>query len=108
MKQEREKNRKRQTTCLLCLLPRLKLTSDHPQEHAAFLDFKKKKKKKRGQIVVFLFFLLVASLHRPFRTNGKQVDNNSSLRLLFIKPAPKAGDQTSHTHSQTEHTLTSL
>lgn len=51
-----------------------------------------------------MFFLPVASLYRPFRTNGKQVDSNSSLRLLFIEPEPKAGDQAPHTHTQSTHT----
>lgn len=55
------------------------------------------KKMVPNSCCVFMFFL--PSLHRLFRTNGKQVDGNSSLRLLFVKHEPKAGDQASHTHT---------
>ena len=78
-------------------------TSSHQEELFLNPYFSKRTLKKARSSCVFMFLLLVASLHRPFRTNGKQVDGNSSLRLLFIEPEPRAGDQ-ARTHTLRTHT----
>lgn len=90
----------------LLLVPHPKLTLGHPQQQTTFRYFKKK-----GQIAaVFLCFSFL--LPHSIRTNGKQVDGNSSLRLLFIELEPKAGDcnpLTPHTRPHTrKHTHCSL